>query len=479
MNYPTFATRLSFAMFLALTTIAARPSFAETLSAKSKPNFVVIFIDDMGYGDIEPFGSKLNKTPNLARMADEGMKLTSFYVASPVCTPSRAALMTGCYPQRVGLAKGPGHIVLFPGDAHGLHPDEITIAETLKSVGYATGCFGKWHLGDQPQFLPTEQGFDVYYGIPYSNDMWRGLKRWQFPDLPIMSGTKVVDLVKDMDAQATLCRRFTEQATAFIRQHKDGPFFVYVPHAFVHGPRRASPRFMADGKSVEQAQVEEVDWSVGEILKTIREAGVAENTLVLFTSDNGPAGGLSAGPLRGRKGSGYEGGHREPTLAWWPGVIPAGSVCDELATAMDLLPTFAKLSGAAVPGDRVIDGKDIAALLLAEPNAKSPHDRFFYQQGGMLRAVRSGPWKLFVSGELYNLDADLAEKTNVAADRPDVVATLRKLLDDFKTDLAANSRKVGVAKNARTLVPRPGVDGEEGYRPTLSLQPVKKATKTP
>ncbi len=241
-----------------------------TLNAADKPNFVVIFIDDMGYGDIGPFGSTVNKTPELDRMATEGRVFTTFYVASGVCTPSRAALMTGCYPQRVGLARGSGHAVLFPGDAHGLHPDEVTIAETLKAVGYTTGCFGKWHLGDQSQFLPTAQGFDTYFGIPYSNDMWPALKRFQCPDLPILRNTKVVDLVKDMADQATLCRRFTEEATKFIRENKDRPFFVYLPHAFVHGPRQASPRFMAQGKTVEQAQVEEVDWSIGQSLNTIR-----------------------------------------------------------------------------------------------------------------------------------------------------------------------------------------------------------------
>jgi len=444
------------------------------LQAADPPNIVVIFIDDMGYGDIEPFGSKQNKTPSLSRMAEEGMKLTSFYVASPVCTPSRAALMTGCYPQRVGLEKGPGHIVLFPGDSHGLNPSEITVAEVLKTKGYATGCFGKWHLGDQPQFLPTEQGFDTYYGIPYSNDMWPELKRWPFPDLPILKDNKVVDLVKDMDAQATLCRRFTEEAVEFIRKHKDGPFFVYLPHAFVHWPRKASPRFMAEGKSAEQAQVEEVDWSAGEILDAIRDLGIEKKTLVIFTSDNGAAGGLSSGPLRGRKGSGYEGGHREPTIAWWPGTIPAGSVCNELTATIDLLPTFAKMAGAEVPQDRVIDGKDITPLLLGTDGARTPHDRFFYQQGGKLCAVRSGPWKLFVSGRLYNLETDLAEKTNVAAENPEVVARLRKLLDEFQADLAKNSREVGIAENPRTLVPRPGVKGEEGYRPTLSIRSSKK-----
>ena len=434
-----------------------------------KPNVIVIFIDDMGYGDIEPFGSKKNKTPHLNRMAKEGRKLSSFYVASPVCTPSRAALMTGCYPQRVGLARGSGHAVLFPGDVHGLHPNEVTLAEMLGDAGYATGCFGKWHLGDQPEFLPTAQGFDYYYGIPYSNDMWPGLKRWKFPDLPIVENEKVVEIVKDMDDQAALCRQFTEKAVEFIKENKDGPFFVYLPHAFVHLPRKASPEFMKQGKSVEQAQVEEVDWSVGEILKAVRESGIEEKTFVLFTSDNGGAGGMSSLPLKAGKGSGFEGGHREPTIAWWPGKVPENSESSEIMTTMDLMPTLAKWAGGKVPDDRVIDGKDISALLMGAPGATTPHDRFFYQQGGKLHAVRSGDWKLLVGGALYNLKDDLGEKKNVAAANPEVVKRLSKLLEDFRKDIAANSRPVGVASNPRTMVPRPGVEGEEGFRPTLEL----------
>ncbi len=437
---------------------------------KPPPNFVVIFIDDMGYGDIGPFGSKINATPHLDRMAEEGMKLTSFYVAAPVCTPSRAALMTGCYPRRVGLARGSGHAVLFPGDKHGLHPDEITIAEVLKDAGYATGCFGKWHLGDQPQFLPTAQGFDEYFGIPYSNDMWPGLKRWPFPRLPVMRNEKVVDVVEDMAGQATLCRRFTEAAIGFIKKHKEKPFFVYVPHAFVHHPRAASPEFMARARDATEAQIEEVDWSAGQILQALRDEGLADRTLVLFTSDNGGSRGCVNKPLRGGKGSAWEGGMREPTLAWWPTTIPAGSVCDEVATAMDLLPTFAKLAGARTPADRVIDGKDIMPLLSGTPGAKSPHDRFFYHQAGNLRAVRSGPWKLFRDGKLYNLDKDVGESRNVAAKHPDVVKRLRGYMDAFEKEIGENSRPVGVAKNPRTLVPRPGVEGEAAYAPTLSIK---------
>ncbi|MEL6109215.1 MAG: carboxylesterase family protein [Planctomycetota bacterium] len=444
-----------------------RPS--QTKAETEQPNFVVIFVDDLGYGDIEPFGSKQNRTPHLNRMAAEGRKLTSFYVASPVCTPSRAALMTGCYPQRVGLARGSGHAVLFPGDHHGLHPDEITLAESLQSSGYATGCFGKWHLGDQPAFLPTTQGFDTYFGIPYSNDMWPELKRFQCPPLPILRGTEVVGLVESMEDQATLCRRFTEEATAFIDAHREEPFFIYLPHAFVHSPRQASAEFMAKGKSVVQAQIEEIDWSVGQVLGTLRRLELDRKTVVVFTSDNGGAKGLSSGPLRGGKGSAFEGGHRAPTIVWWPGHVPPGTSCDELTTAMDLFPTFNGLADAK-PIEHKIDGKDISSILFAVPNAVTPHDRFFYQQGGKLAAVRAGDWKLFTGGRLYHLGDDLGESRNVAPLNSDVVKRLTAMLDEFDAEIKRHARPVGVAQNPRTLVARPGIEGEEAYRPTLSLQ---------
>ena len=456
------------ALFTAL--LIVPPADIDAAETTPPPNFVIIFIDDMGYGDIGPFGSTVNETPNLDRMAAEGMKLTSFYVAAPVCTPSRAALMTGCYPRRVGLAKGSGHAVLFPGDCHGLHPDEITIAELLNDAGYTSGCFGKWHLGDQPQFLPTAQGFHEYFGIPYSNDMWPGHRGWPFPKLPVLRNGKVVDQVEDMDAQATLCRRFTEEAVEFIKRSKSKPFLAYLPHAFVHHPRAASPDFVAGANNVTEAQIEEVDWSVGRILQTLRDEGLASKTLVLFTSDNGGSRGCLNKPLRGGKGSAWEGGVREPTLAWWPETIPAGSVCDQLATAMDLLPTFARLAGARLPDDRVIDGRDIMGLLSGSPDAKSPHDRFFYHQGDALRAVRSGPWKLFRSGELYDLDKDIGESRNVAAEHPEVVKRLKSYSDAFEAEIRAHSRPVGVVRNPRTLLPRPGVEGEEAFAPTLSLK---------
>ena len=468
---------------------ANRLCLADRDDPSKRPNFVLIFIDDMGYGDIGPFGSTVNHTPHLNRMVREGMKLTSFYVAAPVCTPSRAALMTGCYPRRVGLAKGSGHGVLFPGDTNGLNPNEITIAGILKSAGYATGCFGKWHLGDQPQFLPTSHGFDTYFGIPYSNDMWPGHPDWSFPALPILRGTEVVDQVDNMDEQATLCQRFTKEAVQFIQTHRERPFFVYLPHAFIHHPRNARKEFMDGAGSAKElneqkmirereyairqrtrAQIEEVDWSVGCILDTIQELGLAENTMVIFTSDNGGSLGCSNDPLRGGKGSAWEGGMREPTVAWWPGTIPAGSICDELATTMDLLPTFAKFAGAAGPDDRVIDGKDIRQLLLARPGAKSPHDRFFYHQGTNLRAVRSGPWKLFRDGKLFNLDEDISERNNIAAEHPQVVKRLMGYMDEFEAEIAMNARPVGVAGDPRTLLPRPGVGGKEAFAPTLSLR---------
>ena len=476
--------------------------------APNPPNFVVIFMDDMGYGDIGPFGSTLNDTPQLDRMAAEGMKLTSFYSASPVCTPSRAALLTGSHPKRVGLATGPVMRVLWPGEPWGLHPDEVTIAEILRDRGYATGCFGKWHLGDQPEFLPAEHGFDEYYGIPYSNDMWPlhplapegGV--YDFPPLPLMRGTEVIGEIKDMQQQADLCRAFTDEAISFIRRNKDRPFFAFVPHAFIHHPRVARESFMEQagvardeidwtaitagrpwhcdsegncgpGTSSEEsweelvgrhtkAQIEEVDWSVGAVLDALRDEGVAENTLVVFTSDNGGASGTVNVPLRGGKGSTWEGGMREPTLAWWPGTVPAGSVSDEVASTMDLLPTFAKLAAGTVPRDRILDGRDVSDILLGLPGARSPHEAFFYYEEHELQAVRSGRWKLFrKSGELFDLEADIGETTDISDSHPDVVETLSNHLDSAVADLGdgpdhcPRCRPVGLVDNPRLLIPRP------------------------
>ncbi len=474
---------------------------------QGKPNFVVIFIDDLGYGDIGPFGSEINSTPHLDRMAAEGMKLTSFYAAAPVCTPSRAALMTGSYPKRVGLATGPEMGVLFTGEPWGLNPDEVTIAEILREQGYATGCFGKWHLGDQPAFLPLAHGFDEYFGIPYSNDMWpfhpsfTDEGPFHFPPLPLMRGAEVIGEVKDMRDQAELCRSFTQETVSFIRRNRDRPFFAYLPHAFVHHPRAASEPFLegagepADsidwtavtrgstpwhcGPDQEcgpgsmskdswdalvrlrtKAQIEEVDWSVGEILGALRDLGIAENTLVIFTSDNGGATGCVNAPLRGGKGTTWEGGMREPTLAWWPGSVPAGSVSDEVASTMDLLPTFARLGGGTLPQDRILDGRDISTLLLGKSGAKSPHQAFYYYREQELQAVRSGKWKLFrKSGELYDLEQDIGETRDVSQAHPGVVDRLKGYFDEASSDLGDGSgscprcRAVGKIEDPGTLLP--------------------------
>jgi arylsulfatase A-like enzyme len=421
-----------------------------------KPNLVVILIDDMGYSDIEPFGSTLNKTPELSRMATEGMMLTSCYAAA-VCTPSRAALMTGCYAKRVGLAFGTVGCVLFPGDANGLNPDEKTLAEVLKDAGYATGCFGKWHLGDQPEFLPTRHGFDTWVGIPYSNDMWpnqKVLKGWQeakgsdvYPPLPLMRNEDVAGTVAEPSDQAQLCKQFTDAAVEFIRQNKDRPFFAYLPHAFVHNPHFAREEFMERAGPGEnrvsqalRAQIEEIDWSVGAVLETLRELNLDQKTMVVFASDNGGMRHCSNAPLRGYKGSSWEGGLRVPAIAWWPGTVPAGTASDEVVATMDLLPTFAALAGEPVPADRNLDGKNILPILRGEPGAVSPHDAFFYFHGTRLDAVRSGKWKLFNNGQLYNLDEDIGEQRDVAAQYPEVAGNLKQMMRQGVVDLGSEGR---------------------------------------
>ena len=384
---------------------------ADTAPAGGKPNFVVIYADDQGYGDMACYGSTKLKTPNWDRMAAEGMKFTDFYVTAPVCTPTRSSLMTGCYPRRIGLHQH----VLFPHSKKGLNPNEITLAEILKGRGYATMCIGKWHLGHQKQWLPTRQGFDAYYGIPFSNDMWLPAEMTYAKDaklpedftdeqrkagarkrnaVPLMRDEEVIEYPTD---QATLTERYTAEAIKFITASKDKPFFLYLPHTMCHYPLHVSERFKGtSGAGLLGDVIAGMDWSTGEILKALKGLGIDERTLVIYTSDNGPAPG-SAGPLRGKKGSTWEGGMREPCLMRWPGKIPAGTVCSEVATIMDLLPTLAHLAGAKVPTDRVIDGKDIRPLITAQPGAKTPYEAFFYHTAqGQLAAVRSGKWKLHV-----------------------------------------------------------------------------------
>ncbi len=429
-------------------------------SAIEKPNVVLIFIDDMGYGDIGPFGNKVNRTPNLDRMAREGNVLRQFYVANTACTPSRSALMTGTYAHRIGMD---GRVV-FPGEKRGLNPKEITLAELLKTRGYATGCFGKWHLGDQRPFLPLAQGFDEYFGIPYSNDMWPGNKRGNpltnrgpYTPLPVLRQNDPVAYVSDGADQSLLCEVVTDEAIEFIRARQKQPFFLYVPHAYVHLPRFARPKiFEKAARDVNRSNVEEVDTSVGRLLGTLRELDLAENTLVIFTSDNGGAAGMSMGPLRGGKGGPkYEGHMREPTICWWPRTIPAGVATDEIAVTTDILPTLARLTGASVPNDRTIDGKDVLDLLLGKPGAKSPHELHYYEVDG----IRRGPWKLVRVRrrvELYNLDDDIGEKNNIAAKHPELVAELSKLLAQHAERIAADTRPAAFVENAKPIISEPG-----------------------
>ncbi len=446
------------------------------ISAAPQPNVVIIFIDDMGYGDIGPFGATKQKTPQLDRMAKEGMRFTSFY-AAPVCSVSRAQLMTGCYGARVSV---PG--VFFPGQSNGLHPAEFTIAERLKALGYATQCVGKWHLGDQPEFLPTKQGFDHYFGIPYSNDMQKKAEATGEQTVPLMRDDAVAELLTD-EQQTCLVERYTDEAVGFIRTNKDRPFFLYFPHSAVHTPIHPGKAFA--GKSANGRfgdWVEEVDWSVGRVLDTLRELKIDRNTLVVFTSDNGPwlirgSDGGSAGPLRGGKGSTWEGGVRVPTLAWWPGQVPAGTACGAVAGTIDLLPTCVTLAGGQLPAEPVIDGRDLSALLLGQSKT-SPREAHYYFASYSLQAVRQGPWKLAVAAQgemkgkelpddvkgntprLYNLDEEIGERTNLAEKHPEVVARLQGLIAAMDAEIGGNApkarRPAGEVKDAKTLYPMLG-----------------------
>ena len=437
-----------------------------------KPNFIIIFCDDLGYGDIGCFGSKKHRTPNIDQMANEGMKFTSFYVTSGVCTPSRSSLMTGCYPRRVNMHESANREwVLFPVAHKGLNPNEITIAEVLKAEGYATACVGKWHLGDQPKFLPTKQGFDYYYGIPYSNDMG-SKQRSKNPPLPLLQNEKVIEAPTD---QNTLTKRYTEQVINFITANKDKPFFVYLPHTMPHNPVHSSEKFR--GKSANSGYgdcVEEIDWSTGQILETLMKLDIDDRTLVVFTSDNGAANrwGGSNLPLSGFKGSTMEGGMREPCVMRWPGKIPAGKTCDELASTLDMLPTLAKLAGTKAPADRIIDGKDIWPLMAGKRGAKSPHEAFYYYKIDQLQAVRSGKWKLHLPFEikkrnqgkdapnaplkLYDLEADIAETSNLADRHPDVVKRLLALAEKARQDLGdVNHKGTGQRPAGLVVTPTP------------------------
>jgi len=427
---------------------------------RRRPNIVVMLLDNLGYGDLGCYGHPVHRTPHLDRMAAEGLRLTSFYSTSGVCTPSRASLMTGCYPRRVSLEVGEeGKAVLFPTSRKGLHPDEVTMASLLRDQGYATACVGKWHLGDQAPFLPTRHGFDSFFGCPYSEDMVPNESRPHWPPLPLMRDEEVVEAPADRE---TLTRRYTEEGQRFIRAQAEAgrPFFLYLAHAMPGSTNRAfasEPFQGQSGNGPYGDSVEELDWSAGQILQTLKELDLDENTLVVWTSDNGavgwkPAQGSNA-PLRGWGYDTSEGGQRMPCIARWPGQVPAGAVSDRLATMMDLYPTAARLAGAAAPSDRAIDGHDLEALLRDPGNEASPYDEagFFYYHLGQLQAVRSGRWKLYLpleaklvnlrrdeartEVELYDVRHDLGETREVAAEHPEVVARLMALAEGARADL--------------------------------------------
>lgn len=438
-------------LFLVLLCLAG----LESRAAGHPPNIVFIYADDLGYGDLGCFGNGEINTPNIDRMARQGAKLTCFY-AAPLCTPSRAALLTGCYPVSVGLAVGSIAPVLLAADAHGLDPAETTIPEVLASRGYVTAMFGKWHLGDQPVFLPTRHGFETFYGIPYSHDIHPANDSMQFPALPMLDGEKVVKI--DPDAEE-FTRLFTDKTIGFIRDNQDRPFFVYLAHPMPHRPIHAAPEF-ADklGKRPPEqfepfpdtrkrdwllpAAIEEMDHHVGRILGVLEELGLDDNTLVVFASDNGPAAG-SSGFLRGSKGSVYEGGLRVPCVVRWPGRIPGGQSIDAITTVMDWLPTFSALAAAEVPGN--IAGRDIFPLL-ENRTAESPHEIFLYYDGIALRGARMGPWKL-INGDLYHLENDSGETQDIAADHPEVVADIKQRMQESHKQLMAAKRPPGRVKH--------------------------------
>ena len=445
-------------------------------AAERPPNVVLVFADDLGYADVGVFGAQGYSTPHIDRLAAEGVRFTDFYVAQAVCTASRAALLTGAYPQRVGLTGAVDHRA-----RHGISAEETTLAEMLKERGYATAIYGKWHLGHLPPFLPTRHGFDDYYGLPYSNDMWpfHPERPDDYPPLPLIEGEKTIETNPD---QSLLTGEYGRRAVAFIEAHRDEPFFVYLPHSMPHVPIFASDGFRGrTNRGLFGDVIEEIDDTVGRILDTLERLGLEKNTLVIFTSDNGPwlsygdhAG--SAAPLREGKGTSFDGGVGVPFVARWPGRIPAGTVVGEPAMTIDLLPTLGLLAGAPLP-QQPIDGKDIRRLLLGEPGATSPHEALYFYWGRHLQAVRSGKWKLHFPHEyrsldgpagsgglpsrytqrsidlaLFDLEADRSETTDLAALFPDVVKRLQGLADEARAQLgdsATEQKGSGVREPGR------------------------------
>ena len=421
----------------------------------TKPNIVLINCDDLGHGDLGCYGSTVNSTPRIDRLASEGIRLTNFYMASPVCSPSRAAMLTGSYPLRVGIPE-----VLFPNSSIGLSPAENTISSILKHGGYKTKLIGKWHLGDQIDFLPTRHGFDEYFGIPYSNDMGVLKKpRRDFPPLPLMQNETVSE---QQPIQEELTDRYTAEARSFIKAHHKEPFFLYFAHMHVHRPVLVAERFVEASKNGRYgAAVEAIDWSVGVIMDELVELGIDENTIVIFTSDNGSIGGSNL-PLRGMKNTTWEGGMKLPCIIRWPNQVEATSESVSIVTSLDFLPTIASIADCELPSDHVIDGKNIRSILF-DDEIQHHAGAFFYYLRSTLCAVRSGRWKLHVVRveqqgnttiknhevlELYDLNDDPGEQINLSAEYPDIVLKLQELLENCRVDLGDDSRNV-VGANCR------------------------------
>jgi arylsulfatase A len=450
--------------------LLAAALFSAIHASAAKPNFIIILTDDQGYNDLGCFGSETIKTPHIDRLAAEGRKFTSFMVPSPVCTPSRAGLLTGSYPKRVGMHKG----VLFPTSDTGLNPAEYTIADHFKSLGYSTACIGKWHLGHLPELLPRAHGFDSYYGIPYSNDMnhpdnkgkvspssdesWLNqdefVKKW---NTPLIENEKIIELPVD---QRTITRRYTDRAISFVTENKDKPFFLYLPHSMPHIPLFVpEDAYDTDPKNAYKAVIEHIDAEVGRLVNKLRELGLAKNTYLIFTSDNGPWNrfgnhGGSADPLRNGKGSTFEGGQRVPCVMWAPGRIPAGTKSDELMSTIDLLPTFAALAESTLPESVRIDGLDLSGTVTGDtPSARK--DFVYYTLGGQADGIRVGDWKLLLKGSnpwgkeketpgphLFNLAEDLGERSNLAAKHPEKIAELTSRMEELDAEITANARPV-------------------------------------
>lgn len=448
------------------------------------PNVIIIYMDDMGYGDLSSYGALDYRTPNLDKMAAEGMRFTNFLSAQAVCSASRAALLTGCYPNRIGISGA-----LFPGAPTALAHEETTIAEMLKQKNYATGIFGKWHLGDSKEYLPLKQGFDEYLGIPYSNDMWpvhydgkpaqKGSIKTQYPPLPLIKNETPIDTIETLEEQGLLTQKLTDAAIQFIRKNKSKPFFAYIPHPMPHVPIYASPAFLGKSKQgLYGDMIQEVDYHVGRILNVLKEEGLDKNTLVIFTSDNGPwynfgnhAG--SNGALREGKGTSFEGGHRVPCIMQWKGVIPSGTIANQLASTIDLLPTIARFTGTKIP-ERKIDGVDLGEVLEGNFNASPRKTFLYYYRRNSLEAVRRDNWKLVLEHpsrsylgkapgfdgypgpapenvlmfeSLYDLRRDPGEQYDVKTFYPEIVKELKALAEQARKDLGDDIQNRTGAEN--------------------------------